>query len=230
MLRTRQMRMKTAIARIAAAGIAIIAAAVIANQFVATAFAAPPDSGEPETSVVPAGPNSPPSAASSIPEPAGESAPPPAEAPPATPPHKKAAVSHPKFNPGEVEPGNARAKLLENTWAYSEPAKSSAHIEPVEQGKYVIVTGSTHYFLQVKLKSGKTAYVEQSAVDLLKPADKMFKLTANAAVLDKPNRWGKKLSEVHAGFDVHVVGIALSYVQIRMKSGLEGFIPTSSMQ
>ncbi|MGC1679387.1 MAG: hypothetical protein WA740_17780, partial [Candidatus Binataceae bacterium] len=56
----------------------------------------------------------------------------------------------------------------------------------------------------------------------------MFKLTANAAVLDKPDRWGKKLSEVHAGFDVHVVGIALSYVQIRMKSGLEGFIPTSA--
>ncbi|MFZ1889123.1 MAG: hypothetical protein WAU33_13915, partial [Candidatus Binataceae bacterium] len=126
--------------------------------------------------------------------------------------------------------GNARAKLLENTWAYSEPAKTSAHVEPVEQGKYVVVTGSTHYFVQVKLRSGKTAYVEQSAVDLVKPTDKIFKLTKNAAVLDKPNRWGKKLSEVHAGFDVHVIGIALSYVKIRMKSGLEGFIPTSAMQ
>lgn len=226
----RQIGMKTGIARIPAIAIAILAAAAIAVQFATTAFAAPPDPGEPQTSVVPAGPNSGPSAAPSISEPAGESAASPAEAPPVAPEHKKASASHLKFNPGEVEPGNARAKLLENTWAYSEPSKSSTRVEPVEQGKFVIVTGSTHYFLQVKLKSGKTAYVEQSAVDLVKPTDKIFKLTKNAAVLDKPNRWGKKLSEVHAGFDVHVIGIALSYVKIRMKSGLEGFIPTSAMQ
>lgn len=220
------MDMKTGFARITANAIATLAAAVIAVQFAATAVAAPPDPGEPETSVVPAAPN----AAPSMPEPAGESAAAPEEAPPAAPAHEKASASHLKFNPGDVEPGNARAKLLENTWAYSEPAKSSARVEPVEQGKFVIVTGSTHYFLQVKLKSGKTAYVEQSAVDLVKPTDKIFKLTANAAVLDKPNRWGKKLSEVHAGHDVHAIGIALSYVQIRMRSGLEGFIPTSAMQ
>jgi hypothetical protein len=221
---------KTGIARITAAAIATLAAAVIAVQFAATAFAAPPDPGEPETSVVPAGPNSSPSAEPSMSEPAGESAASPAEAPPAAPAHKKASASHFKFNPGEVEPGNARAKLLEDTWAYTKPTKSSAHVEKVVKDKYVVVTGSTHYFLQVKLRSGKTAYVEQSAVDLVKPTDKIFKLTANAAVLDKPNRWGKKLSEVHAGHDVHAVGVALSYVQIRMRSGLEGFIPTSAMQ
>ncbi|MGB6088601.1 MAG: hypothetical protein WBG26_03845, partial [Candidatus Binataceae bacterium] len=149
--------MKTGIARIPAIAIAILAAAAIAVQFATTAFAAPPDPGEPQTSVVPAGPNSGPSAAPSISEPAGESAASPAEAPPVAPEHKKASASHLKFNPGEVEPGNARAKLLENTWAYSEPSKSSTRVEPVEQGKFVIVTGSTHYFLQVKLKSGKTA-------------------------------------------------------------------------
>jgi hypothetical protein len=223
------MDMKTGFARITTTAIAILAAAVIAVQFAATAIAAPPDPGEPETSVVPAGPNSGPSAAPSMSEPAGESAASPAEAPPAAPAHKKASA-HLKFNPGEVEPGNARAKLLEDTWAYSEPSKSSAHVEKVVKDKYVVVTGSTHYFLQVKLRSGKTAYVEQSAVDLVKPTDKIFRLTANAAVLDKPNRWGKKLSEVHAGHDVHAIGIALSYVQIRMRSGLEGFIPTSAMQ
>ena len=220
---------KTKIARIIAATTAMLAAALIAGNFATTALAAPPDPGEPETSVVPAGPNAAPSAAPSLAAPAGESAASPEEAPAAAP-RKKASASHLKFNPGAVEPGNARLKLLENTWAYSEPSKSSAHVEPVEQGKYVVVTGSTHYFVQVKLRSGKTAYVEQSAVDLVKPTDKIFKLTKNAAVLDQPNRWGKKLSEVHAGFDVHVIGVALSYVKIRMKSGLEGFIPTSAMQ
>ena len=220
---------KIKIARIIASATAMLAAALIAGNFAITALAAPPDPGEPETSVVPAGPNAAPSAAPSLAAPAGESAASPEEAPAAAP-RKKASASHLKFNPGAVEPGNARLKLLENTWAYSEPSKSSAHVEPVEQGKYVVVTGSTHYFVQVKLRSGKTAYVEQSAVDLVKPTDKIFKLTKNAAVLDQPNRWGKKLSEVHAGFDVHVIGVALSYVKIRMKSGLEGFIPTSAMQ
>ncbi len=194
------------------------------------AFAQPGPSEAPETSVVPASPDSAPAAAPSVAQPASESATSPGAAPAPKVVHKKTAATKLKFNPADVEQGNARAKLLEDTWAYREPAKSSAHVEKVEAGKYVIVTGSTHYFLQVKLKSGKTAYVEQTAVDLVKPADKIFRLTHNAAVLDKPNRWGKKLSEVHASHDVHVVGIALNYVQIRMKSGLQGFIPTSAMQ
>ncbi|MHB8384419.1 MAG: hypothetical protein ACYDC3_19010 [Candidatus Binataceae bacterium] len=218
------MDLKSAIARktdrkIAAA--VIFAAALIAVSFAAPVFAAPPDSGEPETSVVPAGSGAAPQAAPSVP---------PDETPAAAPTQKKAAAPHFKFNPSGVEPGSARAKLTEDAWAYTEPAKSSAHVERVYKDKYVVITGSTHYFVRVKLKSGKTAYVEQTAVDLVKPTDKVFRLTANAAVLDQPNRWGKKLSEVHAGRDVHVVGIALSYVQIRMRSGLEGFIPTSAMQ
>lgn len=201
-------------------------AAAMAGTFATAGFAAPTESDIPATSVVPAAPNA--SAAPSASAPADESAASPAEVP--APAHKKAAAPRFKFNPAEIEPGTARAKLLENTWAYSEPAKSSAHVAPVVAGKYVVVTGSTHYFVQVKLKSGKTAYVEQSAVDLVKPTDKIFKLTHNAAVLDQPNRWGKKVSEVHTPHDVHVVGIALNYVQIKMKSGLKGFIPTSALQ
>jgi hypothetical protein len=35
---------------------------------------------------------------------------------------------------------------------------------------------------------------------------------------------------VHQGHAVHVVGIALSYMKIRMKSGLEGYIPSSALE
>ena len=55
-------------------------------------------------------------------------------------------------------------------------------------------------------------------------------LTHDAPVLDAPNHWGKKVSEVHQGHAVHVVGIALSYMKIRMKSGLEGYIPASALE
>ena len=55
-------------------------------------------------------------------------------------------------------------------------------------------------------------------------------LTHDASVLDKPNRWGKKVAEVHQSKNVHVVGIALNYMRIRMKNGLEGYIPTTALE
>ena len=93
-----------------------------------------------------------------------------------------------------------------------------------------MVTGSTHYFLRVKLKNGEEGYVLAEAVAVDTPADKIFMLTHDAPVLDAPNHWGKKLSEVHQGHAVHVVGIALSYMKIKMKSGLEGYIPASALE
>lgn len=130
----------------------------------------------------------------------------------------------------EIEPAEARLKVIQDQPVYSSPTKSSKHIEQLTRDKFVNVTGSTHYFLQVKLKSGQTGYIEPSAVELVKPTDKVFVLSHDAGVLEKPNRWAKKLAEVHQGHNVHVVGISLNYMQIRMKSGLQGFIPLSALE
>lgn len=131
---------------------------------------------------------------------------------------------------GAVEPANAKLKLKQDSWAYASPAKSSKHIEHVQAGKFVNVTGTTRYYVQVRLKSGTTAYVPISAVELTRPADKVFMLTTNASVVSEPNRYGKKLSEVHRGHNVHVIGIALNYVKIRMRDGLEGYVPLTALQ
>ena len=120
--------------------------------------------------------------------------------------------------------------LKEDTWIYAQPSNRSAHVEQGEKGKFVTVTGTTHYFLRVKLKSGQEGYVQAAAVQVTTPADKLFMLTRDAPVLDAPNHWGKKVSEVHQGHAVHVVGVALSYLKIRMKSGLEGYIPSSALE
>ncbi|HZC46972.1 MAG TPA: SH3 domain-containing protein [Candidatus Acidoferrum sp.] len=130
----------------------------------------------------------------------------------------------------EIEPADARLKVIQDAPAYSSPAKSSKHVEQLTPGKFVEVTGSTHNFLQVRLKSGQTGYVDPSSVELVKPADKVFVLTHDAGVLDKPNRWGKKLAEVHQTHNVHVVGLALNYMRIRMKNGLEGYIPQTALE
>jgi hypothetical protein len=130
----------------------------------------------------------------------------------------------------DIEPAKARLKVLEDSPVYAAPAKSSKHIEQLTRDKFVEVTGSTHYFLRVNLKSGQTGYIEPSAVELVKPVDKVFVLTHDAGVLEKPNRWAKKLAEVHATHNVHVIGLSLDYMQIRMKSGLEGFIPMTALE
>ncbi len=129
-----------------------------------------------------------------------------------------------------AEPAQAKLLLKEDTWIYAQPSNRSAHVEQGEKGKFVMVTGTTHYFLRVKLKSGQEGYVQAAAVQVTTPADKLFMLTRDAPVLDAPNHWGKKVAEVHQGHAVHVVGIALSYLKIRMKSGLEGYIPSSALE
>jgi hypothetical protein len=129
-----------------------------------------------------------------------------------------------------VEPAQARLLLKQDSWIYAQPSNRSAHVEKGEKGKFVMVTGSTHYFLRVRLKSGQEGYVLAETVALTTPADKLFMLTHDAPVLDAPNHWGKKLSEVHQGHAVHVVGVALGYMKIRMKSGLQGYIPSSALE
>lgn len=130
----------------------------------------------------------------------------------------------------EVEAATARVKLIQETPAYASPSKKSKHLEQLHPEKFVNVTGSTKYFLQVKLKNGEVAYVEPSAVQLIKTTDQVFQLTHDAAVLDKPNRWAKKVAEVHQPHNVHVIGLALDYMMIKMKDGLVGFIPVTALQ
>jgi uncharacterized protein YgiM (DUF1202 family) len=165
----------------------------------------------PETSVVPS-----------------EESPPPRPPPkPSSAPAGHQAGSAAKF---EVEAAHAVVKLNTDTAVLAEPDKASKQIEQAHGGKFIDVTGSTHYFLQVKLKSGQTGYIDPAAVELVKPTDKIFTLTSDSPVMEKPNKWSKKLSEVHKGHNVHVIGVALDYTKIRMKSGLEGYVPMSALE
>ena len=120
--------------------------------------------------------------------------------------------------------------IRNDTPAYLQPDKLSPVVVQLAAGKFIHVTGITHYFVQVKLKNGATAYVLADDAYLTVPADKIFRLTSDTPVLARPNKWAKPLAEVHQGHDVHVVGVALSYMKIRMKSGLEGYIVTTALE
>ena len=211
----------------------ILAAAVTMLAWSAPGFTAPVGEEDvPATSIVPAGGESAPapvnfpSAANTPSAPAAAGMPP---APAAKSPSRRASSKN-SVREAEIEPAQARLKVLQAAPVYSAPAKTSKHIEQLSPDKFVIVTGSTHYFLQVKLKTGQTGYIDPSAVELVRPTDKIFVLTHDAGVLEKPNRWAKKLAEVHQGRNVHIVGLSLNYMKIRMKSGLEGFIPITALE
>ncbi len=172
-------------------------------------------------------PPPPPESMSVVPE--GEASPEPA----AKPAHKKkthhAAHAAPS-KPVEVEPAEGRLKVVRDDWIFSAPTKWSKHLMRAHAGKFVNVTGTTRYYLQVKLKEGPVGYIPISAVETVKPADKIFQLTRDAEVREEPNHWAKKVGEVHKGHNVHIIGMAMNYMKIRMKNGTEGFIPASAME
>lgn len=130
----------------------------------------------------------------------------------------------------EVEPADARVPLRNNAVAYLQPSQESPQVEQLQAGQLVRVTGSTRFFLQIKLKNGGTAYVLSESANLTVPADKIFRLTSDTPVLARPNKWARQLAEVHQGHDVQVIGVALNYMRIRMKSGLEGYITVKSLE
>jgi len=178
--------------------------------------------GAPATRLVPSDEGEPPTAAPASEAGAAGSAAPTAKKPRT---HRKTVAAAP-----DVEPGTARLKVIQDGWIYAAPAKSSKKIQQATVGKFVEVTGSTKYYLQAKLKDGQVGYISPSNVDLVKPTDKIFLLSQDAAVLEAPNRWARKLAEVHRRHNVHVIGIALNYLRIRMKSGLTGFISLTAVQ
>jgi uncharacterized protein YgiM (DUF1202 family) len=193
----------------------------------ASAYAAGSEEEVPATSIVPSGGDS---GAAPAKSPASVNTP--VSAPSAA--RSKPAVHHrtarATVHETEVESAKARLKLIEDTWVYSAPSKKSKQLEHVIKDKFVNVTGSTHNYLQVKLKDGQTGYLDPAAVSLVAPTDKVFVLTHDASVLDQPNRFGKRLAEVHKSHNVHVVGLALNYMKIRMKNGLQGYIPITALE
>ena len=180
----------------------------------------------------PPAPSGPPPVPGPPPE-AAPAPPPPAAAPPAPHAapivHEKPRITRPAKE-AAFEPASGRLKVIQSGYIYSEPSRISRKLEKAEPGKFVIVTGVTHYYVRVKLKDGDTGYIPSSAVELVTPYHKDFLLSADSPVYVEPNHWSKRMADVHKGKNVHVIGLAPGYIKIRMKDGREGFIPQSAVE
>jgi len=229
---------KRLIARYAFAG-ALGAAALIMTIVIAVATARAQNTGtgaeeddSPPTSIEPA-PDS--SGAPAAPEPPSVPAPPRATSIGAPAPASaiNAAAPAPRFHPisnFEVEPAAAKLKVIKTAWIYASPTTTDRKIEHVEAGTEVAVTGATRHWLRLKLHDGRTGFIEQSAVVMVKPADKLFVLTHNTPVRADPTRWGAPIAEVHQGHNVQVIGVALNYLKIKMRDGRVGYVADSAFE
>jgi hypothetical protein len=131
--------------------------------------------------------------------------------------------------PIEIEPAQAALPLVATTNVLAAPSPNAKVIKTLASGTSVTITGSTSAYLRIDT-ARHTGYIRSTAVHLVKPGERVLRLTADSPVYSQPNRWGSVLAQVHQGHDVHVVGSALSYVKIQMKSGLEGFVPVTALQ
>jgi hypothetical protein len=205
------------------------AAAVRSAQATETSPAAEP--GRPEAPPPEASEPNAPAGAAQAEQPHGRTPAAPASAPsgakPPAPSRGKASAPH---RAPRVESAKGRLRVAHDSWVYAKPARKGAHLARLPAGRYVVVTGSTPSYVRIRTRDGASGFVPMSALALTAPADKVFVLTRNSPVLAAPNHLSRRLARVHKGHLVHVVGISLGYIKIRMRSGLEGFIPARALE
>jgi tetratricopeptide (TPR) repeat protein len=64
----------------------------------------------------------------------------------------------------------------------------------------------------------------------VRPLNKRFELTKNSPVYQNPDQTSTVVGQVHRGRWVHVIGIAGDWLQIRLRNGTVGFIPTAAAE
>lgn len=64
----------------------------------------------------------------------------------------------------------------------------------------------------------------------IRPLDRTFLLTHNSPVYEGPDRTARTVGQVHKRKYVHVVGIAGEWIEIKLKNGTVGFIPSKAAE
>ncbi len=92
------------------------------------------------------------------------------------------------------------------------------------------VTGLAADYVRVQLHDGTTGYIPIKAVNLVSPAAKIFRVLHNSPVFAKASMYSGRVAEVHAPGEVMVIGVAPNYLKVRMRSGVEGFVPAAAFE
>jgi len=129
-----------------------------------------------------------------------------------------------------IEYAQGSYRLMQGSIAYSFPSFRSRQLKAIGAGNLITVTGATLHFVRVRLDDGETGYIPISAVELFRPANRDYWLTADSPVYQRPNLLSPPIAEVHRTRNAHVIGVELNYLKIRMRNGVEGYIPVSAVE
>ncbi len=69
-----------------------------------------------------------------------------------------------------------------------------------------------------------------AAAAKVRPLNKRFRLTKNSPVYQNPDQTGAVVGQVHRGRWVNVTGITGDWLQVRLRNGSVGFIPTAAAE
>jgi uncharacterized protein YgiM (DUF1202 family) len=96
------------------------------------------------------------------------------EAVPAEEARRTARHRHTVITHYEIKLG-AKVLVKKDSWLYSKPDNESAISARIHAGKFANVTGSTRNYVRVKLKDGDEGFVPISAVEPVRPTNKLSK-------------------------------------------------------
>jgi hypothetical protein len=133
-------------------------------------------------------------------------------------------------DPNAVEPTNGIYRVQQDSWVYRGPSAQSGGVRYARAGSSIHVIGATRDFVRVQTAEGDIGYLPRSGVMSFRPADENFILSRDTGVYAQSHLSSQQLTTVHRGRNVHVVGVEFSFLKIRMKSGLEGFIPVQAVE
>jgi ABC-type Zn2+ transport system substrate-binding protein/surface adhesin len=71
---------------------------------------------------------------------------------------------------------------------------------------------------------------QPAAAPSVKPVHKRFLLSKPTAIYSAPDTSSKVLEHVHAGIHVNVTGISGDWLQLKLRTGKTGYIPTKAAE
>jgi tetratricopeptide (TPR) repeat protein len=128
-----------------------------------------------------------------------------------------------------LQPKNAAAHLALAALLFTEPNRADE--ARAEYAQAVALNPSLATPTPVSTPAAAMPSAPTSASSpRIKPIDKKFLLTHNSPVYQNPSTGSPVLAQVHRRKYVHVIGITGDWLQIRMRNGTVGFIPTSAAE